>query len=261
MNDVQDSNINPIFFSNWWEMFPCSIDGIIHAIRFDTAVRSLDEETKLRFPHTFVMSFQYDADEKGHPLPSERERIYSIEDNFTCGKYEIRLMGIITGGGVVRFAFCCNCEIGIDEKGILQQLLGNRYADLDCAYELRPNDNFAYYNGAIAPNIYEYNWIMDRQVCANMEKDGEVLKTPRDVDFFWNFESELHIQSVSEKMQVQGFIEQNRSKTEQGDYSLHMTLNGIPSHGWVNNAVANILDALENTDGMFDGWGSEIRKE
>ena len=250
-----------IFFSNGWEMFPCTIDDFIHSIRFDSAVGSLDEETKLRFPHTLILSVRFESDDKGHPTPSERERIYNIEDSFSCGEYDIRLIGIITGKSVARFVFCCNCNVGEDDKKILQQLLGNGYESVISDYEIRSNDNFDFYYNVVAPNIFERQWIMNRHVCMKMEEDGEVLKTPRDVDFFWYFKSDLHIQGVSEKMQKEGFAEQHSGKTEQGDYSLHMTLNGIPSHPWVNNVVANILDAIEGTDGMFDGWGSPIHRE
>jgi len=249
----------PITFSDSWELFPCYIDNRPFSIRFDTAVENLDEETEARYSNTLILLIHNnEADDQGFPTPIERERINKIEDNLSCDTYDIRLIGVITGGERVRFVFCYSGEA--EAESLVQSLLGDDQYNVKCEYKALPGDDFAYYYDTIAPNLYERNWIMNRHVCANLEKDGEVFKTPRQIDFFCYFASEQYIQSVAEKLEQSGLQEAERTKTEQDDYLLHLTIEGIPNFDWINEITANILDALEGTDGQFDGWGSPIQK-
>ena len=246
-------------FSNHWEYFPCRINDNPFSIRFDTAVANLDEETKAKYPHTLVLQiYANEVNENGFPTPAERDRINNIEDNLIGGTYDIRFMGVITGDGRVRFAFCYNGDA--EAENIIQTLLGDNLDTVKFEYGVFPNDNFTYFYNALVPNIYEQNWIMNRHVCTNLEEGGETFQTPREIDFFCYFASEQHIQDVVEKLKLQGFVEANREKTERGDYSLHLTLEEIPAFARINEITADILDLLEGTDGYFDGWGSPICK-
>ena len=252
-------NSTPLTFSDLWEFFPCNINNRPFSIRFDTAVENLDEETKLRYPHTLeLLIHANEVNEQGLPTPIERDRMNNIEDNLICGDYDIRLIGVITGGGCVRFAFCYSGEA--EAENIAQALLGDNQHVVKYEYKVFSDDNFEYYYNTLAPNIYEQNWIMNRHVCANLEKDGELFQAPRPIDFFCDFASEQYIQSVAEKLEQKGFKEVSRNKTDQGDYLLQLTMEGIPTFAWINEITADILDILEGTDGNFDGWGSPIHK-
>jgi len=252
-------NSSPITFSDAWELFPCYIDNRPFSIRFDTAVENLDEEAKARYSNTLILLLHNnETDEQGFPTYIERERINKIEDNLNCDTYDIRLIGVITGGERVRFVFCYSGEA--EGESLVQSLLGDDQYNVKYEYKALPGDDFAYYYDTIVPNLYERNWIMNRHVCANLEKDGEVFKTPRQIDFFCYFASEQHIQSVAEKLEQLGLQEAERTKTEQGDYLLHLIIDGVPTFDWINEITANILDTLEGTDGQFDGWGSPIQK-
>ena len=249
-----------IMFGNHWEFFPCQINNQSFSIRFDTAAINLDEESKARYPHTIVLQLHAnEVDERGFPTPAERERINKVEDNLTSDGCDMRLIGVITGGSCVRFVFCYNGCLEAEAKNIIQTLLGENRHIYKHEYQVLQNDNFSYFFNACAPDLYERNWIMNRNVCANLEKDGESFKTLREIDFFCNFSSENHIQSVAKKLEEQGFRIRSQDKRD-NDYSLHFVIEGIPTFTWINDIVANILDLMEDTDGYFDGWGSPIHR-
>jgi len=249
----------PLTFSDLWEFFPCNVNNRQYSIRFDTAVESLNEEIKASYPHTLELLVHFnEMNEQGLPTPIERARINNIEDNLTCGTYDVRLVGVITGDGCVRFAFCYGDEA--EAEHIAQSLLGEHKHTVKYECKAFLDNNFGYYYNTLAPNNYERNGIMNRHVCTNLEKDGELFQTPRKIDFFCYFVTEQHIESVAEELKQQGFSEFARDKTEQGDYLLHLTREGIPELAWINEVTADILDVLEGTDGSFDGWGSPIHR-
>jgi len=253
---------NPVTcFSDKWEFFPCYIDNKPFSVRFDTAIEKLDDETKNKFPHILELAIKVrDVRENGLPTHAELERINKIEDKFSIGNYDIRFIGAITGGDSVRFVFCCGSDVKDSPKSIVHDLLGSGFIKPKHDYKFLANNNFKYFYNTLAPNPYERSWIMNRHVCTNLEKGGDDFKTPREIDFFIDFKSEEFIESVAEKLTAQGFSEDSRNKAESGNYSLQLTLKGIPTHDWINGVTSDIISLLEGTDGYFDGWGCHIHK-
>jgi hypothetical protein len=248
---------NNLTFSEKWEFFPCNIEDQSFSVRFDTAVEQLDEDARAQYPHMIELLIPFiEAKENGFPAQAEMERINQIEDDFSCGAYPVRLIGILTGGHCSRFVFCCN---GTDEdiENMIQTLMGENQ-NIEFSHRAFLDDNFGYYENMIAPSLYDKNWIMDRQVCDNLSRDGEAFHEPRDVDFFCYFGSAQYIEKISDTLCGQGFREVIRQERDGGEYLLHLSLEGIPSLPWINEITSGILDLLEGTDGYFDGWGSPV---
>ncbi|MCL2564869.1 MAG: DUF695 domain-containing protein [Defluviitaleaceae bacterium] len=255
-------NKDKMFFSDSWEFFPCNINNQSFSIRFDLAVGSLDDETKAKYPHILELSiYPNEVTGEGFPTPAEFGNINKIEDSFSCGHYDMRNIGVITGGDRVRFIFCCDEKAEKEAENMVKILLGDNANNIKYSCKIFSDDNFLYYHNTLAPNIYEQSWIMNRHVCTNLENQGDAFKILREIDFFCYFASEKHIENVAKELIKQGFKEISREKTEEGDYSLQLTLEGIPNFEWINEITANIIDLLKDTDGYFDGWGSPICKD
>jgi len=221
------------------------------------AVSELADDMRAQFPHTLELLIPYiEATEAGFPTRTEMERINKVEDGFSCGNHSIRLVGVMTGGSCSRFVFCYN---GTDEDAVIQTLMGAN-ANIEYHQQVFKDDNFGYYDNMIAPSVYDHNYIMNRNVYSNLEKHGETFKEPRDIDFFCYFASTQHIQNIADKLSAQGFREADRHETEDGQHSLHLVKEGIPTLPWINEVTTEIIDLLENTDGYFDGWGSPALK-
>ncbi|MCL1998330.1 MAG: DUF695 domain-containing protein [Turicibacter sp.] len=248
-------------FSQAWNFFPALLDEKEHSIRFDEAVNGLDEPTKAHFSHTLeVVVYANEVTEKDFPTRAELERLNQIEDNLDCGDFEMRLIAVVTGGGAMRFVLCYNGDATAEEMA--KTLLGENWQESD--YRSILDDNFSHFYNNLAPNPYERQYILNRMVCTNMENEGELFQTPREIDFFCDFATEEYVQAVSEKLVRLGLTEVKRDKLEFEDgerYTLHMVFVGIPIFREINEMTYDILDALQGTDGAFDGWGAPIHKE
>jgi len=241
-------------FSNEWQFFQRNIGGWPVSVRYDMAVGHLAEDARKLFPHAIELTIPYDeANENGFPTKAEMERVNAIEDGFSGGAYDVRLIGVLTGGNCSRFVFCWGGEDG-DVANIIQTLMGV-HREAKHVPKVLLNDNFGYFDRVVAPDAYEKNRIMNQAVCDNLQKHGEAFNAPRTIDFYCYFASEQHLHVVAEKLCAQGFIKGNIGKTEQGDYGLHVTMEGVPNLDWINEITEGILNLLEGTDGMFDGWG------
>jgi len=250
----------PLNFSEQWEFYQCYSNNQPFSIRFDTAIERLTENDRKQYPHIIELSIPFiESKENGFPTRSEMERINHIEDGFFSGGYKVRLVGAITGGNCARFVFCCD-GTEKDVENIIKTLM-NANNNNKFSKRVFINDNFQYYDDMIAPSAYEKNWIMNRYVCANLEKNGEAFSTPRKIDFRCCFSSIQYIQDVANKLREHGFAEGNEGKNENGEYWLDFTLEGIPSYNWINGVTNRIIDILDGTDGYLDGWGCTIVKD
>jgi len=247
-------------FSEHWRFYQRNIDGWPVSIRYDEAIPYLTDDMKQLYPHAIELTIPYiEANENGFPTKPEMDRVNAIEDGFSGGNYDVRLIGVLTGGNCSRFVFCCGGDDGIVAK-IIETFMGE-HRDVQHIPKVMLNDNFGYYSRVVAPTVYEKNRIMNQSVCDNLQKHGEAFNTPRTIDFYCYFETEQYINIVAEKLCMQGFIKGDIGKTEQGDYMLHMTLEGVPTLDWINETTDGILAVLEGTGGIFDGWGCPTMKE
>ena len=241
-------------FSEHWDFFRRDIDGWPVSIRYDMGVRLLAEDIRAQYPHTIEFTVPYaEPTESGFPTKPEMERVNQIEDDFSCGTHNIRIIGVLTGGNCSRFVFCFS-GTAEDVDSIVQTLMGP-HPGTNFTHKVFLDDNFSYFNSTIAPTAYEINRKMNRLVCENLANHGEIFETTREIDFFCYFATEQYVQAISEQLCSQGFREVHRGQTDQGDYGLHLVFEGIPVLDWINEITDGILNLLEGTDGHFDGWG------
>jgi len=248
---IQNKNL---FFSNQWQFYLRKNGNAHHFVRFDIAVENLTEDERKQYPHIIELQIPYISTDD----QSEWKRLKKVEDNFSHGAYNVRLIGALTYGDYRYYIFCCD---GTDEDvNNTVQTLMSANKDIEFSFEIFFNNNLDYYDKTLAPSLYEKNWMENRNICDHLEEKGETFNKPRAIDFFCYFASTQHIQDIADKLHKQGFNELNQEKSEDGEYLLHLTLEGIPSHDWINEITNGIINLMEGTDGYFDGWGCTVEK-
>jgi len=247
-----------ISFSNFWDYFPCYVDGHLHTVRFDVQVEHLDLVTRARYPHIFelVISAMI-VDTQGFPASVELDRISRLEESFNPHPFNMRLIGGITGSGMVRYAFAVD---SVDVNGMTDALLGEEFADMKHSTHLFRNNNFEYYYDLLLPNTQERAWIANRDICADFKAKGEAFKTSRNIEFYLNFATEQFVPLVLQLLIALGADEFRQEVTPDGEFRVRMTIAGIPTFAWISNITNGILAALEGTDGYFDGWNTNVHK-
>ena len=241
-----------ITFSDQWDYYSCMIDDKPCAIHFDPAVENLSDEDRKQYPHTIEIRIPYnEIKENGFPTSGEMKRINKIQDELFAGDYNIRLIGAIVGDGHSHFIFCSD----VANDDVVETLVSKNESISSYLSRIHLDDNFEEYYQTISPDIYERQLIMNRIQCQQLKQGGDDFSKERLIDFYINFESDVHIQNISEKLSEQGFCVVGRDKLESGIESLHFTIEGIPNLDSITDITYDIIDLLEETDGVFDGWG------
>jgi regulator of RNase E activity RraB len=245
-------------FSDEWDFYPCKIDDESYSVRFNVGALNLEDDERAGFPHTMKLTIPFlEAREHGFPTHGELERINKIEDALELEDDSVRHIGVITGNGAVRFIFCGGGDPDeLEAKG--RKLMSGQSAEY--SVQIYPDDNFDYYDRLLAPSPYDANWISDRNVCDNLERHGDDLTTPREVDFYIRFQNEKDIDPIAAELTRRGLTEAGREQTEVGDYGLSMVLMMSPDLDSVNGITSDILALLEDVDAEFDGWGCTVVK-
>ena len=245
----------PLTFSDNWDFYLCKKEDLNYFIRFDIAILELSESERAKYPHLIELRVPFERD--------DMERLNAVEDNFRLGSYNAKFIGALTddseGHRYRHFAFCYSGTR--DDADAIVETLMSKSANTDFYFEVYLDDNWKYCDNILVPNQKERNWMIDNHLCRNIEQQGEAFTKARPIDFYMYFETEKHIQSISDKLSEQGFVEAYRGKDDAEEYLLHLTLSAIPTFNYMNNITESIVDMLEDTDGYFDGWGCPVLKD
>ncbi|MCL2169878.1 MAG: DUF695 domain-containing protein [Defluviitaleaceae bacterium] len=246
-----------LHYTDNWDFYPSRLANLPYSVRYDTGVEHMDDITRARFPHTLELIIDaMIVETNGFPVDAEFKRINTIEDNFSTGKWEIYLMGIVTGGGSVRYVFCLTNDAAEDADEIVEHLMGDAIHDKH-DFKLFIEDRFGYYYEYLYPNEFERSWIANRHICNQMHLDGEKFVMPREIDFYCTFESTQHMSIAAAELLKMGFKEHSRSANVNG-YVLRFTIFGIPDFNWINAVTTRILELVHHSDGEFDGWSCPV---
>ena len=249
-------------FGDNWRSYFAFIDIPLH-ICYDATVKQISEHIRKQYPNTLVVEIPFTEENKNEDQPNWRtDRIFDISENLSCGRFDVRMIGIVVGPDWGRIVFCCNIK-----KRKVMKLINTLFERIDVV-ELRhlflQDDNFDYYNTVLSPPHYEDNCIKNRAHCDRLTENGEAFKEPRQIDFYCRFPDTQHIQHIVDKLAGDfikyEFREVDRKKEENGDYWLWFTLQGIPSLVWIHEITCWIIYSLEGTNGDFDGWGCLVIK-
>lgn len=250
-------------FGDDWRGYFVNIDEPLN-ICYDASVKQLSENIRKQYPNTVIVEIPLTEENENEYLPkSKSDWIFEISENLSCGRFDVRMIGIIVGPNWGKIALCCD----IKEKKVLK-LINTLFKGI-AVKRLRHlfilDDNFAYYNTVLTPPHYEDNCIKNRAVCDRLTENGEAFKESREIEFLCCFSDTQHIQQIVDKFaddfMEYGFNEIDRRKEDNGAYWLEFTLRGIPSLLWIHEITCWIIYSLVGTDGYFDGWGCLVIKD
>jgi len=242
---------DPLTFSEQWDFYLCKKEELNYFIRFDVAILSLSEDERAKYPHVIELRIPYEKD--------DMNRLNVIEDNFQLGSYSARFIAALTDDSYRHFIFCYSGKK--DDADKIVETLMRKSGEGDFYFEVFMDDNWKYCDNILVPTDREKDWMANNHLCRNLEMQGEAFNKPRAIDFFIYFATDEHLQNVSDRLSEQCFVEVSRDKTEDGEYSLHLTLDAIPTFNYMNDTTESILNVLDDTDGYFDGWGCPIFKD
>ncbi|QIK68829.1 DUF695 domain-containing protein [Erysipelothrix sp. HDW6C] len=231
-----------------YQFFPRTVNDMPQSIRVDLNSKHIIDS----HPHLIVVVAKYEARENGFPLNEVFAEMNAFEDALTESLLtkDVYHMGAITGNGSIDHYFAAS-SLDALETYIL--------TNFDKAYSAksRHNGSKACFEEFLLPDMYEKNYIYNQMVCMNMQDKGERFENPRDVDFYTYFttkdQADLYAKHFDEFAHTI-----NIEPQENESILVHLIAEIVPSLPFMNGVTDSIVDLIQEYDGDFDGWGSNI---
>jgi hypothetical protein len=201
--------------------------------------------------------------EMRHPRPdglrsaTEAPELFALEDRLV-DTVRTRVEGIYVGRVVAQgfTAFYFYVPAAQREQA---QLAGELVGDVT-PYELEwmVEDDAGWERyGALFPNRYALQTILNRRLVAQMVKSGDQLEMPREIDHAAHFPSRLQAEAASEALGAAGYRVEPLVEGKRWFLEFHRQERCDGEEP--DRFVFAVLDLLEPHEGEYDGWGSAVQ--
>ena len=169
------------------------------------------------------------------------------------------LVSVIKSEGVLELWFYCdNAETLVD---ICQKTLGNfeGYLYQDFSVE---DPEWEDYFGFLYPDEFSYQTMQNRKVLMQLEKNGDKMEVPREIDHFFYFKEAAQQQAFAKEAEAKGFkvrfnddefVEDRKAEGKEYPYMVEVTREDSPLA--IDDIVWDLLELASPFEGNYDGWG------
>ena len=243
-----------------WDFFMCRIEGVPASIRTNLALIEVAPLEGLTQRLQFCIKMKNPTPE-GFPSNEEYPILCAIEDAIG-EKAEAAgavLVSVIKSEGVLELWFYCdNAETLVD---ICQKTLGNfeGYLYQDFSVE---DPEWEDYFGFLYPDEFSYQTMQNRKVLMQLEKNGDKMEVPREIDHFIYFKEAAQQQAFAKEAEAKGFkvrfnndefVEDRKAEGKEYPYMVEATRED--STLAINDIVWDLLELASPFEGNYDGWG------
>ena len=243
-----------------WDFFMCRIEGVPASIRTNLALIEVAPLEGLTQRLQFCIKMKNPTPE-GFPSNEEYPILCAIEDAIG-EKAEAAgavLVSVIKSEGVLELWFYCdNAETLVD---ICQKTLGNfeGYLYQDFSVE---DPEWEDYFGFLYPDEFSYQTMQNRKVLMQLEKNGDKMEVPREIDHFIYFKEAAQQQAFAKEAEAKGFkvrfnddefVEDRKAEGKEYPYMVEATREDSPLN--IDDIVWDLLELASPFEGNYDGWG------
>ena len=238
----------------------CRIEGAPASIRTNLALIEVAPLEGLTQRLQFCIKMKNPTPE-GFPSNEEYPILCAIEDAIG-EKAEAAgavLVSVIKSEGVLELWFYCdNAETLVD---ICQKTLGNfeGYLYQDFSVE---DPEWEDYFGFLYPDEFSYQTMQNRKVLMQLEKNGDKMEVPREIDHFIYFKEAAQQQAFAKEAEAKGFkvrfnddefVEDRKAEGKEYPYMVEATREDSPLD--IDDIVWDLLELASPFEGDYDGWG------
>ncbi len=169
------------------------------------------------------------------------------------------LVSVIKSEGVLELWFYCdNVETLVD---ICQKTLGNFEGYLYQDFSVEDPEWEDYFD-FLYPDEFSYQTMQNRKVLMQLEKNGDKMEVPREIDHFIYFKEAAQQQAFAKEAEAKGFkvllsdektVEERKAKNYTHPYTVQATREDSPLD--INDIVWDLLELASPFEGNYDGWG------
>lgn len=243
-----------------WDFFMCRIEGVPASIRTNLALIEVAPLEGLTQRLQFYIKMQNPRPD-GLSSNEEYPILCAIED--AIGE-KAEATGAVSAGVVKSEGFLelwfytQNAEaLAKTCEEALQAFEGYQ-----SGYNIAEDPEWEDYFGFLYPDEFSYQTMQNRKVLMQLEKNGDKMEVPREIDHFFYFKEAAQQQAFAKEAEAKGFkvrfnndefVEDRKAEGKEYPYMVEATREDSPLA--INDIVWDLLELASPFEGEYDGWG------
>ena len=243
-----------------WDFFMCRIEGAPASIRTNLALIEVAPLEGLTQRLQFYIKMQ---NPRPNGLSSNEEYpiLCDIEDAIG-EKAEATgavLAGVVRSEGFLELWFYTQNAKTLAKtcEEALQTFEGYQ-----SGYNIAEDPEWEDYFGFLYPDEFSYQTMQNRKVLMQLEKNGDKMEVPREIDHFFYFKEAAQQQAFAKEAEAKGFkvrfnddefVEDRKAEGKEYPYMVEATREDSPLA--IDDIVWDLLELASPFEGNYDGWG------
>ena len=129
-------------------------------------------------------------------------------------------------------------------------------------YNIAEDPEWEDYFGFLYPDEFSYQTMQNRKVLMQLEKNGDKMEVPREIDHFFYFKEAAQQQAFAKEAEAKGFkvrfnndefVEDRKAEGKEYPYMVEATREDSPLA--IDDIVWDLLELASPFEGEYDGWG------
>ena len=243
-----------------WDFFMCRIEGAPASIRTNLALIEVAPLEGLTQRLQFYIKMQNPRPD-GLSSNEEYPILCDIEDAIG-EKAEATgavLAGVVRSEGFLELWFYTQNAKTLAKtcEEALQTFEGYQ-----SGYNIAEDPEWEDYFGFLYPDEFSYQTMQNRKVLMQLEKNGDKMEVPREIDHFIYFKEAAQQQAFAKEAEAKGFkvrfnndefVEDRKAEGKEYPYMVEATREDSPLD--IDDIVWDLLELASPFEGNYDGWG------
>ncbi|WP_454985390.1 DUF695 domain-containing protein [Capnocytophaga gingivalis] len=243
-----------------WDFFMCRIEGAPASIRTNLALIEVAPLEGLTQRLQFYIKMQNPRPD-GLSSNEEYPILCDIEDAIG-EKAEATgavLAGVVRSEGFLELWFYTQNAKTLAKtcEEALQTFEGYQ-----SGYNIAEDPEWEDYFGFLYPDEFSYQTMQNRKVLMQLEKNGDKMEVPREIDHFIYFKEAAQQQAFAKEAKAKGFkvrfnddefVEERKAEGKEYPYMVEATREDSPLA--IDDIVWDLLELASPFEGNYDGWG------
>ena len=243
-----------------WDFFMCRIEGAPASIRTNLALIEVAPLEGLSQRLQFYIKMQNPRPD-GLSSNEEYPILCDIEDAIG-EKAEATgavLAGVVKSEGFLELWFYTQNAEALAKtcEDALQTFEGYQ-----SGYNIAEDPEWEDYFDFLYPDEFSYQTMQNRKVLMQLEKNGDKMEVPREIDHFIYFKEAAQQQAFAKEAEAKGFkvrfnddefVEERKAEGKEYPYMVEATREDSPLD--IDDIVWDLLELASPFEGDYDGWG------
>jgi len=243
-----------------WDFFMCRIEGAPASIRTNLALIEVAPLEGLTQRLQFYIKMQNPRPD-GLSSNEEYPILCDIEDALGDKAEAIGaiLAGVVKSEGFLELWFYTQNAEALAKtcEDALQTFEGYQ-----SGYNIAEDPEWEDYFGFLYPDEFSYQTMQNRKVLMQLEKNGDKMEVPREIDHFFYFKEAAQQQAFAKEAEAKGFkvrfnddefVEDRKAEGKEYPYMVEATREDSPLD--IDDIVWDLLELASPFEGDYDGWG------